>query len=49
MNVNKDTSSIYMFDNLGWMYVYQHVIYQKYLIMYNIVNDICPKYLSRFI
>ena len=49
MNVYKDTLSIFMFDNLGWMSVYQCVIYQKYLIMCDIVNNICPKYLSRFI
>ena len=49
LNVNKDTPSIYMFNKLGWMSVYQRVIYQKYLIMYNIVNNICPKYLSRII
>ena len=49
LNVNKDTPSIYMFNKLGWMSVYQRVIYQKYLIMYNIVTNICPKYLSRII
>ena len=49
MNVYKDTPSIYMFSKLGWMSVYQCVIYQKYLIMCDIVNNICPKYLSRFI
>ena len=49
LNGNKDTPSIYMFNKLGWMCVYQRVIYQKYLIMYNIVNNICPKYLNRII
>ena len=44
--------SIYMFNKLGWMSVYQRVFFIRsrvYLIMYNIANNICPKYLSRII
>ena len=47
--VSPETSSTYVFDKLRWMSVYQRIIFNKYLVMYSIINDLSPVYLKQFI
>ena len=43
LNVERDTSSHYMFNKLKWLTIYQCIIYQRYLAMYPIFNNSVPK------
>ena len=49
LNVPRETSSLIIFNELQLMSVYQRIIYQKFLIMYSIINNISPSYLNKFV
>ena len=48
LDVDRDTPSVYVFNNLGWMSIYQRILYQKYLLMYCVMNIIAPNYLQNY-
>ena len=50
LDVDRDTPSTYMyvFNNLGWMSIYQRILYQKYLLMYCVMNNITLNYLQNY-
>ena len=48
LDVDRDTPSVYVFNNLGWMSIYQRILYQKYLLMYCVMNNIAPNYLQNY-
>ena len=48
LDVDRDTPSVYVFNNLGWMSIYQRILYKKYLLMYCVMNNIAPNYLLNY-
>ena len=46
LNVPIDTSSFHVFKQLKWMSIYQRIFYQKCVLMYHIVSNLCPFYLQ---
>ena len=44
-----DTSSLYVFTQLQWMSIFQRITYLQCILMYNIVNHLCPNYLSMYV
>ena len=49
LNVPGDTSSLYVFTQLQWMSVFQSTTYLQCILMYNMVNHLCPNYLSMYV
>ena len=46
LNIPMDTSSFQVFKQLKWMSIYQRIFYQKCVLMYHIVSNLCPFYLQ---
>ena len=49
LNVPGDTLSLYAFTQLQWMLIFQRITYLQCILMYNIVNHLCPNYLSMYV
>ena len=49
LNVPKDSPSVYVFNQLNWMSLYQRIFYQKCLLMYCIINNFYPSYLHTYV
>ena len=46
LNCNLDVSTVELFNRLGWLSIYELIIYHKCIFMYNVHKNNCPSYLT---